>query len=83
MIASSRRVGLRNQLDGGAPWGVTDIVPDPKRDCLWLRIGETTTDHANPGAPIRNGMWRYKSKQSTLEVVDHFRVRCNGLTQTA
>ena len=72
VIASSRRVAPRNELDGGAPWGVTDILPDPKRDCLWLRIAEITPDHANPGAPIRNGMWRYESKQSTLEVVDHF-----------
>ncbi|MHC4179387.1 MAG: WG repeat-containing protein, partial [Planctomycetota bacterium] len=72
LVASSRRLTPRNALDGGGPWGVTDILPDPKRDGLWLRICETTPNHSAPGTTDRSGVWKYEPKGERLEMLNDF-----------
>jgi hypothetical protein len=67
VMASPRLLNTDNKLNGGTPWGITEILADTKRNCLWLRVAQTADDQANPDAPSRSGIWRWALTDGSLE----------------
>ncbi|MHC4561541.1 MAG: WG repeat-containing protein [Planctomycetota bacterium] len=72
VLASSRHLTPRNPLDGGGPWGVSHILPDPKRQGLWLRICETTPNHSIPSVYDRSGVWKYEPDTKQFKMLNDF-----------
>lgn len=62
IVASARSVTPRNALDG-LPFSIAHILPDTKRQCLWL-VDDT---HQEGTVPTRTvGVWKYDPTQGTM-----------------
>ena len=61
LLASSRTLKPRHELDGGDLYTIVSLLADPKRHCLWLSIG------GNYSAGARDGIWKYVPQTNSYQ----------------
>lgn len=70
-LASSHSVTSVNPLDGGKPFFIQTILPDPQRRCLWLLVDEY-------GVRERHGVWKYSPDNGEFRQVYRIPQRVPG-----
>jgi len=69
LLASSRAVAPRNDLDGGNLWHVNSMLPDPERHCLWIST-DTDIFNATQIAQAKYGIWKFSPADGSLRKMD-------------
>jgi hypothetical protein len=68
LLASSRSVAPRHELDGGGLWTVRSILPDAQRNCLWLSVDRDLFKQ-DRGGESRYGIWKFAPADDSLRRV--------------
>ena len=68
LLASSRSVAPRHELDGGGLWTVRSILPDAERKCLWLSVDRDLWKQ-DRGGESRYGIWKFTPADGSLRRV--------------
>ena len=65
LLASSRAVAGKSELDGGNLWYINSMLPDPKRHCLWVSI-DTDVNQRTKYAAAKYGLWKFNPADGSL-----------------
>jgi hypothetical protein len=68
LLASSRSVAPRHELDGGGLWTVRSILPDTEHKCLWLSVDRDLWNQ-DRGGESRYGIWKFTPADGSLRRV--------------
>lgn len=60
IIASTKAVQIKNDLDGGLPYSISNILADDKQNLVWLGV-----------SGFRGGIWRYTPAIGELNHIPH------------
>ena len=65
VVASSRTLDARHDLEGGSTYRVCDILADEQEQCLWFAVSHDST---------RRGLWRYLPGTDKFEHIIKYNV---------